>query len=407
MLSQNCKILLHKLQLSGKHLVIRRLLRNFASNMIYEIFTSLPLMVCVVMVIQLTLTYRKRMDKAIRWLLRWAIATLLLYSCHFIFFNHYINLLPFSDTIYVTLNLTVYPLFLLYISEITDRIPLSQQKSFLWLVFTPPIMAGIVVGCLYGVMDAGETKAFITNYLYHGHETSLSGLPLVQGWVHIICHIIFAIQVIIVIVRGFRRIRRFNKTVQQLYADTENREIQSIPTILILFIATSLASTIVNVIGRQMFVDNIIIALPSVAFSALIFALSWVGMQQNFSMRDIPEEQEKETEDTEQTDAPPSSTSILIYERLETMMNEQQVFLQKDLLLNDVAKQLGTNRTYLLQALSSCAHMTFKEYINHKRIAYAEQLMEENPLTPKVEIAARSGYNSMSSFYRNLGLYHS
>ena len=305
MLSQNCKILLHKLQLSGKHLVIRRLLRNFASNMIYEIFTSLPLMVCVVMVIQLTLTYRKRMDKAIRWLLRWAIATLLLYSCHFIFFNHHIDLLPFSDTIYVVQNLTVYPLFLLYISEITDRIPLSQQKSFLWSVFIPPIMAGIVVGCLYGVMDAGETKSFITNYLYHGHETSLSGLPLVQGWVHIICHIIFAIQVIIVIVRGFRRIRRFNKTVQQLYADTENREIQSIPTILILFIATSLASTIVNVIGRQMFVDNIIIALPSVAFSALIFALSWVGMQQNFSMRDIPEEQEKETEDTEQTDAPP------------------------------------------------------------------------------------------------------
>ena len=375
--------------------------------MIYEIFTSLPLMVCVVMVIQLTLTYRKRMDKAIRWLLRWAIATLLLYSCHFIFFNHHIDLLPFSDTIYVVQNLTVYPLFLLYISEITDRIPLSQQKSFLWSVFIPPIMAGIVVGCLYGVMDAGETKAFITNYLYHGHETSLSGLPLVQGWVHIICHIIFAIQVIIVIVRGFRRIRRFNKTVQQLYADTENREIQSIPTILILFIATSLVSTIVNVIGRQMFVDNIIIALPSVAFSALIFALSWVGMQQNFSMRDIPEEQEKETEDTEQIADTPSSTSILIYERLETMMNEQQVFLQKDLLLNDVAKQLGTNRTYLLRALSSCAHMTFKEYINHKRIAYAEQLMEETPLTPKVEIAARSGYNSMSSFYRNLGLYHS
>ena len=130
-------------------------------------------------------------------------------------------------------------------------------------------------------------------------------------------------------------------------------------------------------------------------------------MQQNFSVRDIPEEHEKETEDTKQTAETPSSTSILIYERLESMMNEQQIFLQKDLQLNDVAKLLGTNRTYLLQALSSCAHMTFKEYINHKRIAYAEKLMEENPLSPKTEIAARSGYNSMSSFYRNLGLYHS
>ena len=373
--------------------------------MIYEFFSSLPLMVCVVMVVQLTLTYRRRMDKAIRWLLLWAIATLLLYGCHFIYFNHFSDLLPFSDTLYVALNLTVYPLFLLYISAITDRKPLSQQKRFLWSAFTPPIVAAIVVGGLYGAMDAGEAKAFITSYLYLGYETTLSGLALAQAWVHIVCHITFAIQVIIVIVRGFRRIRRFNKTVEQLYADTENKEIEAIPTILILFIVTSLVSTIVNVIGRQMFVDTVIIALPSVAFSALIFALSWVGMQHNFSMRDIPEEQEKETDDSEKVTAVPSANSIIIYEKLENLMNNEQIFLQNDLLLNDVAKLLGTNRTYLLQALSSCAHMTFKEYINRKRIAHAEQLIANNPLMPKTEIATRSGYNSMSSFYRNLGHY--
>ena len=373
--------------------------------MIYEFFSSLPLMVCVVMVVQLTLTYRRRTDKAIRWLLLWAIATLLLYGCHFIYFNHFSDLLPFSDTLYVALNLTVYPLFLLYISAITDRKPLSQQKRFLWSTFMQPVTAGIVVGGLYGAMDAGEAKAFITSYLYHGYETTLSGLALAQAWVHIVCHITFAIQVIIVIVRGFRRIRRFNKTVEQLYADTENKEIEAIPTILILFIVTSLVSTIVNVIGRQMFVDTVIIALPSVAFSALIFALSWVGMQHNFSMRDIPEEQEKETDDSEKVTAVPSANSIIIYEKLENLMNNEQIFLQNDLLLNDVAKLLGTNRTYLLQALSSCAHMTFKEYINRKRIAHAEQLIANNPLMPKTEIATRSGYNSMSSFYRNLGHY--
>lgn len=373
--------------------------------MIYEFFSSLPLMVCVVMVVQLTLTYRRRTDKAIRWLLLWAIATLLLYGCHFIYFNHFSDLLPFSDTLYVALNLTVYPLFLLYISAITDRKPLSQQKRSLWSAFMPPVTAGIVVGGLYGAMDAGEAKAFITSYLYLGYETTLSGLALAQAWVHIVCHITFAIQVIIVIVRGFRRIRRFNKTVEQLYADTENKEIEAIPTILILFIVTSLVSTIVNVIGRQMFVDTVIIALPSVAFSALIFALSWVGMQHNFSMRDIPEEQEKETDDSEKVTAVPSANSIIIYEKLENLMNNEQIFLQNDLLLNDVAKLLGTNRTYLLQALSSCAHMTFKEYINRKRIAHAEQLIANNPLMPKTEIATRSGYNSMSSFYRNLGHY--
>ena len=387
-------------------MVIEWLLRNFADNMIYQLLTALPPMVCVVMVIQLTLTYRRRTGKAIGWLLSWAIATLLLYSCHYIYFNHYSNLLPFSDTIYVAMNLLVYPLFLLYISAITDRTPLSRQKSFLWSAFTPPILAAIVVGCLYAAMDSKESVEFLNKYLYRGYESSLKGLPFLQAWAHIICHITFAIQVVVVIIKGIRRIRRFNKTVQQLYADTENREIEGIPIILILFIITSLFSAIVNVIGRHIFVDSIIICLPSVAFSALIFALSWVGIQQNFTIRDIPEEQEKETSDNEGTIVTPSSNSIIIYEKLETMMNEQQTYLRNDLLLNDVAKMLGTNRTYLLQALNSCAHMTFKEYVNRKRIAYAEQLLAKNPSTPKTEIATLSGYNSMSSFYRNYGLYH-
>ena len=374
------------MQKEGKSLEVDSLLRIFACNMIYQIFSSLPLMVCMVMVIQLTLTYRRRMDKAIRWLLRWAIATLILYACHFIYFNHYTDLLQFSDTIYVTANLLVYPLFLLYISAITDRTPLSRKKSFLWSVFLPPTIAGIVVGSLYVTMDSSESRAFIINYLYHDHE---------------------AIQIVVVIIKGFRRIRRFNKTLQQLYADTENKEIEEIPTILILFIITSLVSTVVNVIGRQIFVDSVIISLPSLAFSALIFALSWVGMQQNFTIQDIPEEQEKETHNDESITVTPSEHSIQIYEKLESMMNEQQTYLKHDLLLNDVAKLLGTNRTYLLLALSSCAHMTFKEYINRKRIAHAEQLIAQNPLTPKTEIATLSGYNSMSSFYRNFAIYHS
>ena len=397
------------MQKAPKRLVVGRLLRIFANNMLYQIFTSLPLMVCMVMVIQLTLTYRRRTGKAISWLLLWGLATLILYSCHFLYFNHHINLLPFTDTVYVTVNLLVYPLFLLYISAITDRTPLYRQKIFLWSVFLPPILACIAVGCLYAAMEPNERQIFITNYLYRGYESSLTGLALLQAWTHIICHVIFAIQVIIVIIRGFRRIRRFNKTIQLLYADTEDKEIEGIPTILILFIVTSLVSTVVNVIGKQIFVDTIILGLPSLAFSALIFALSWVGMHQDFTIQDIPEEHEKETEtdNTEATTVIPSNQSIMIYERLEAMMNEQQTYLKNDLLLNDVAKLLGTNRTYLLQALNNCAQMTFKEYINRKRIAHAEQLMAQNPQTPKTEIATLSGYNSMSSFYRNYGQYHS
>ena len=398
-----------KITIRGNYFGFYRLLRIFATNMIYLLFTSLPFLVSVVMVAQLTLTYRRRTNKAIRWLLLWAIATLLLYACHFVYFNHHIGLIPFTDTVYVTMNLLVYPLFLIYISATTDRTPLYRDKRFLLQTIGIPLVACITVGMLYALMDNQQEVEFINSYLYHGHDPQLNGLPLIQTWVHIVCHAIFAIQVVVVVVRGIRRIRRFNNMVQHLYADTENKEMEEIPTILILFIVTSLFSAVVNFIGRQLFVDTIILGIPSLAFSALIFSLSWVGMQQNFTIHDIPEEQEKDTETTieENIPATPSKTNIMIYEKLEEMMNEQQFYLKTNLLLNDVAKQLGTNRTYLLQALSVCAHMTFKEYINRKRIAHAEQLMAENPQVSKTEIATLSGYNSMSSFYRNYSQYRS
>ena len=129
-------------------------------------------------------------------------------------------------------------------------------------------------------------------------------------------------------------------------------------------------------------------------------------MHQDFTIQDIPEEHEEETDYTEDIAIMSNNNSASIYEKLEAMMNEQQTFLKNNILLNDVAKLLGTNRTYLLQALNSCAHMTFKEYINRKRIAHAEQLIINNPHMPKTEIATQSGYNSMSAFYRNYALYH-
>jgi AraC-like DNA-binding protein len=212
--------------------------------------------------------------------------------------------------------------------------------------------------------------------------------------------------VIFVITAGFRRIRRFNKTIRQLYADTDHREIKYIPTLLLIFILTSMLSTIVNFIGRQFFVDSLIVALPSIGFSALLAALIWLGTKHRFTIHDIPQDQEDETIDSDtKADSVPTAQSAQIYIKLENIMNEQQTFLQQDVLLNDVAKLLGTNRTYLLRALSSCAHMTFKEYVNRKRIAHAEQLIASNPTMPKSEVATLSGYNSLSSFYRNYNTY--
>jgi YesN/AraC family two-component response regulator len=49
--------------------------------------------------------------------------------------------------------------------------------------------------------------------------------------------------------------------------------------------------------------------------------------------------------------------------------------------------------------------MSFSEYINLQRIAYAEQLMSTHPELSKTEVSLQSGYASPASFYRNYKLY--
>lgn len=76
-----------------------------------------------------------------------------------------------------------------------------------------------------------------------------------------------------------------------------------------------------------------------------------------------------------------------------------------DLKLDDVVTLLFTNRTYLLNAIKSELGISFSEYVNRKRIDHAMRLQKNDPDILRQELAIRSGYNSVSSFYRNLKKY--
>ncbi|MBR0046362.1 MAG: AraC family transcriptional regulator [Bacteroidaceae bacterium] len=59
----------------------------------------------------------------------------------------------------------------------------------------------------------------------------------------------------------------------------------------------------------------------------------------------------------------------------------------------------------ICQAINVRMGLSFSEYINRLRIAYAIQLKEMNPDLLSSDIAFRSGFSSRASFYRNLKLY--
>lgn len=102
-----------------------------------------------------------------------------------------------------------------------------------------------------------------------------------------------------------------------------------------------------------------------------------------------------------QSDANKNDRRFSFAVQLEQVMEEERLYLDKDLCLNDLAVRIGTNRTYLSQYFSEILCVTFYDYINSMRINKESiPLLQKHPEYTFEYIAAKSGFNSISTFRR-------
>lgn len=352
--------------------------------MIQQIFISLPMFVCGLLSVELAVSLWLKYDRAQTCLQMWSLTATVLYAMHYIFFTHPDASLPVADAIYITCNLAVYPLYLIYIYELTDDRPLRYSRM--------AMAALLLASALCGVID----------WLFYGTPQ--------EELVHNVCRVLFALGCVGTVFFGIRRIRSYHRLLDSLYADPEERKLNSISTILYILLVTALASIVANFLGRDSFIGTRLVAVPSLVFSCLLFAIGQVGLRLKYSIRDIEADEAKEEPEAQSIAEKPKDvaleeqtreTSVLVV-KLRTLVEDERLFTEPNLKLDDVARRLGTNRTYLLRAMKQDLQLSFSEYINKQRIAYAVQLMKSHPDWTKEDIAAQVGYASLSSFYRNL-----
>lgn len=89
-------------------------------------------------------------------------------------------------------------------------------------------------------------------------------------------------------------------------------------------------------------------------------------------------------------------------EQLKIVFEEKQLYLNSKLTITDVAREIGTNRTYLSSYLNNELKMTFYDFVNSMRIEMkAKLLLKEKVRNLTIEeIAQESGFNSVSTFHR-------
>jgi len=86
--------------------------------------------------------------------------------------------------------------------------------------------------------------------------------------------------------------------------------------------------------------------------------------------------------------------------KIQQLVVEEKLFLQPEKL----AQQLGTNRSYLSQAINELDPGGFRTFIHKYRIQAAKELLwqiatQESDCTPQL-VWQRAGFNSLKMYYR-------
>lgn len=372
----------------------------FALVMILNLAISLPLITCALFSMLILMEWYNRQLREQHTLFAFMLTATLLYVGHYIYFNRAADLLPLSDILYVSANLTVYPLYLIYIIRLT-----SKWRAVYWLMLLPGLLAIMATGTGYIFMTDEEGRMFVHNYLYHNSQTGLTDMALFQAYIRQFCKLVFAIEVIATVVIGSMMIRRYDRMVDEFYADTDDKSMRNIQSILYLVLTIAVLSFIVNIIGRARFTDHeIILTTTSLMFSALLFAIGYEGLHRHFSIIDMRTNKEQVSNDD--SAALKDAVNRSMTERIIALVENDKIYLQPDLKLDDLAQMMHTNRTYIYQAVNQQMGISFNEFINRYRIAHAKRLMASDPTLSMNDVALLSGFASLSSFYRNMKKYN-
>lgn len=325
-----------------------------------------------------------------------AVATLL-YAGHCVFLNRFYSNMPLFDSLYAFSNLAVYPMYYLYIDSMTSS---ESRLRRTWWYLVPAVVIGIIVSTIYTIMTPHEIDTFVRIISYKEDYGSGTGLCRVMGFVRFAAKIIFAIEVVTVLVAGSRKIAAYNKSIEAYYADTEGKRLVVYQWYMYIFTACSVASIIFNFLGRYRFGDSPwTTAIPSLTFSSLLYILGFISLRQTFTIDNFVQEKAEDASISE--NLPDCESENSLARRIEEVVTQQQLFLRHNVKVSDIATALFTNRLYVSTAINDEIGVSFSDYINKKRIDYAIQLMRTNPQMTMCEIADRSGFSSDKSFYRN------
>ena len=213
--------------------------------------------------------------------------------------------------------------------------------------------------------------------------------------------------IIVSLLMGFFLLLRHRKYIRDNYSYTEHVDVNWAINFAVVLAATFVGFVIVatNVTWTGRTIFYLCMMLSWIYLNKLARRHSVVNIPP-LVMFAFPVISKNGNEEEIQVEEPTASSDVyaVLAEQLKRSMDEDKLYLNPKLTLQDVSVAIGTNRTYLSDYLNKILKTTFYEYINALRIRRACELIDSMTQENKrsmLEISELSGFNSISTFNRS------
>lgn len=318
------------------------------------------------------------------------------------------TLMEWMYFIFVSLLLTLPPLFFLYILSLLNKKRLISRFSR-FVLFIPPLLIFILNLVTYGLTSSHEKQLFLnTDLTLLNNPISATDFGLLVFWAG--TGLILIVQLVFA---AFKTVKLLK--LEKVATLEQPSHLAHIHFSWINILSFSLLLFVVTAAIQLLFISNHTLS-TAVVFN-LIFLFSsglsgYYGMKQDDLFNQVfrmgiaavpattPVQNNHQTVNTVNRKVVASQEAGEIIRTIEMHLNQNKLYLDKRFTINDLSRQTGINRNKLTFVINEVMEKNFYSLVNDYRVREAVDLMRDNVKNYTVEtVAEMSGFQSRSSFY--------
>lgn len=381
-------------------------------TVIYELAVFFPCLVSLFWVVALF----PGMKRNIRPQKIWTLCLAVLCVCSFIWGILFTRIEDYTlyyklDIVDLVLTLLFLPLVFIYFWSLNHSGKITWRQ-YLWL------LPGPVLGCIcvvFCVLMGEEKSVECLVEILRMEET----IPFERGsiqWIYCVVNLwgyvaVLLVEAVVMLVYAISNLIRYRKGLSNFFSNLDNKYLENNQAVLAGLFCLLLIALGATLAGSFSFHEYYLpfVNVLFVALSACIYYMSYHVSKIRIPIGGLVPEEPGEAGIAEMPEASggvlyesPDEAHIKIMPQFIKLIDEDKLFLHPDITLDDIARRINSNRTYISRIINEEFGCNFYDFINTKRITYAAEIIAQNPLFTQEQIAHESGFLHVATFSRVL-----